>query len=43
MEWAGNLEVKDSFCVFVVYSLDQLRNVIIPHFEKYPLGGFYTI
>jgi hypothetical protein len=28
----GNIEVKDSSCVFVVYSLDQLRGVIIPHF-----------
>jgi hypothetical protein len=33
----GNIEVKDNSCVFVVYSLDQLRDVIIPHFEKYPL------
>ena len=33
----GNIEVKDNSCVFVVYSLDQLRDLIIPHFEKYPL------
>ena len=33
----GNIEVRDNSCVFVVYYLDQLRDVIIPHFEKYPL------
>jgi hypothetical protein len=33
----GNIEVKGNSCVFVVYSLDHLSDVIIPHFEKYPL------